>query len=38
MVGMPGFDPGLEQSSTAKEFISLSRVQHPPPLIKQGSP
>jgi hypothetical protein len=33
MVGTLGFDPSLEQSSTAKEFISLSRVQHPPPLL-----
>lgn len=33
MVGMPGNAPGLEQSSTAKEFISLSRVLHPPPMM-----
>jgi hypothetical protein len=31
MVGMPGFDPGQEHPSGAKEFISLSRVQRPPP-------
>jgi hypothetical protein len=33
MVGTLGFDPSPEQSSTAKEFISLSCVQHPPPLL-----
>ena len=31
MVGMPGFDPGQEHPSGAKEFINLSRVQRPPP-------
>lgn len=33
LVGTPGFDPGQEHPSGAKEFINLSRVQHPPPNI-----
>ena len=33
LVGDPSFDLGLEQSSTAKEFINLSRVPTPSPKI-----
>ena len=34
MVGTLGFDPSQEHPSGAKEFINLSRVQHPPPITK----
>lgn len=38
MVVVPGIDPGQERPSTAKEFISLSRVLHPQPNLEPAMP